>query len=143
MTMVILKLNFMLNVVKIKDLNIIDLFFIFSEMDDVNKNKIRDYFYRYWIKETKENFEKLANIINKNKYLKYEQIFNLIENCQTIKNDNCGLVIEIDSEENKHLLNDLTKIFFTRKLGQKRVEKKIGHGYEVGNLFIKILIHKV
>ena len=101
------------------------------------------YFYRYGIKETKENFEKLANVINKNKYLIYEQIFNLIENCRIINDDNYGLIIEIDSEENKHLLDDLTKIFFTRKLGQRRVEKKIGHGYEVGNLFIKVLIHKV
>ena len=49
----------------------------------------------------------------------------------------------MNSEENKHLLDDLTKILFTRKLGQRRVEKKIGHGYEVGNLFIKVLIHKV
>ena len=55
--------------------------------------------------------------------------------------------MEIDSEESKHLLDDLTNIFFTRKLGQRRAEKKkkkkIGHGYEVGTLFIKVLIHKV
>ena len=50
-------------------------------MDNVNKNKIHNYFYRYGIKETKENFEKLANVINKNKYLIYKQIFILIENC--------------------------------------------------------------
>ena len=112
-------------------------------MDNVNKNKIHNYFYQHGIKENKENFEKLANVINKNKYLIYEQIFNLIENCQIIKNGNYGLIIEIDSEENKHLLDDLTKIFFIRKLGQRRAEKKIGHGYKVGNVFLKILIHKV
>ena len=44
MKMTILKLSF------------IDLFFVLSEMDNVNKNKIRDYFYQYGIKETKENF---------------------------------------------------------------------------------------
>ena len=43
-------------------------------MDNVNKNKIHNYFYQYGIKETKENFEKLANVVNKNKYLIYEQI---------------------------------------------------------------------
>ena len=34
------------------------------------------------------------------------------------------LIIEIDFEENKHLLDDLTKIFFSRKFGQRRAEKK-------------------
>ena len=106
-------------------------------MDNVYKNKIHNYFYWYGIKETKENSEKLETV-NKNKYLKNEQIFNLIENCWIINDDNYGLIKEIDSEENKHLLDDLTKIFFTRKLGQKRAEKKIGHGHEVGNLFIKV-----
>ena len=53
------------------------------------------------------------------------QVFNLIENCHIIKNDNYGLIIEIDFEESKHLLNDVTKIFFTRKLEQKRVERKL------------------
>ena len=93
-------------------------------MDNVNKNKIHNYFYRYGIKETKENFEKLANVINKNKYLIYEQIFNLIENCRIINDDNYGLIIEIDSEENKHLLDDLTKIFFVKSLSKKTWAKK-------------------
>ena len=48
----------------------------------------------------------------------------MIENCQIINDSNYGLIMEIDSEENKHLLDDLTKIFFTRKLGQRRAEKK-------------------
>ena len=39
--------------------------------------------------------------------------------------NNYGLIIEIDSEENKYLLDDLTKMFFTRKLGQRRAEKKL------------------
>ena len=108
-----------------KNLNITGLFSTFSDIDNVSENKIHNYFYQYRIKETKENFEKLANVINKNKYLIYEQIFNLIENCRIINDDNYGLIIEIDSEENKHLLDDLTKIFFTRKLGQRRAEKKL------------------
>ena len=107
-----------------KNLNITGLFSTFSDIDNVSENKIHNYFYQYRIKETKENFEKLANVINKNKYLIYEQIFNLIENCRIINDDNYGLIIEIDSEENKHLLDNLKKIFFTRKLGQRRAEKK-------------------
>ena len=124
----------MLSVAKLKKLNITDLFLFLVTWIMEIKTKL---------KEPKENFEKLANVINENKYLIYEQIFNLIENWRIINDDNYGLIIEIDSEENKHLLDDLTKIFFTRKLGQRRAEKKIGHGYEVGNLFIKVLIHKV
>ena len=94
-------------------------------MDNVNKNKTHNYFYRYGLKETKENFEKLTNVIDKNKYVIYEQIFNLIENCQIINDGNYGLFIEIISEKNKHLLDDLTNTFFTRKLGQRRAKKKL------------------
>ena len=39
--------------------------------------------------------------------------------------NNYGLIIEIDSEENKYLLDDLTRMLFTRKLGQRRAEKKL------------------
>ena len=59
----------MLNVAKIKNLNITDLFLFLVTWIMLNKNKIHNYFYRYGIKETKENFKKLANVINKNKYL--------------------------------------------------------------------------
>ena len=59
----------MLNVAKIKNLNITDLFLFLVTWIMLNKNKIHNYFYRYRIKETKENFKKLANVINKNKYL--------------------------------------------------------------------------
>ena len=106
----------MLSVAKLKKLNITDLFLFLVTWIMEIKTKL---------KEPKENFEKLANVINENKYLIYEQIFNLIENWRIINDDNYGLIIEIDSEENKHLLDDLTKIFFTRKLGQRRAEKKL------------------
>ena len=112
-------------------------------MNNVYRDRIHNYFYWYGIKETKENIKKLEKVINKNDYLIYEQIFDLTENCLIIKNDGCGLIIEIDYEENEQLLKYLTKIFFTRKLGQRRAEKKIGHGYQVRNLFIKLVIHRV
>ena len=58
-------------------------------------------------------------------YHVYVEILDLIKSCKIIKNNNHGLIIEIDSEENR-----------------RRVEEKIGHGYEAGNLFIKLLIHR-
>ena len=66
----------------------------------------------------------------------------LIKSCEIIKNHNHGLIIEIDSEENEDLLDDLVNKFFIKRLGQRRVYEKIGHGYEVGNSFIKLLIHR-
>ena len=101
-------------------------------MDNIYKNKIHNYFFRYGIKETEENFKNLENVINKKDYLIYEQILDLIENCWIIKSDNCGLIIEIDYEENEQLLKDLTKIFFTRKLGQRRAKKKSGMDTKLG-----------
>ena len=52
-----------------------------------------------------------------------------------------GIIIEIDSEENHHLLEDITHKFFTTRRGQRRAEKKVGHGYVTGNLFILLKIH--
>ena len=36
-----------------------------------------------------------------------------------------GIIIEIDSEENHHLLEDITHKFFTTRRGQRRAEKKL------------------
>ena len=107
-----------------------------------NINRIDNYFDRYKIEKNEENFEKIKRVINLSQYHIYVEILDLIKGSETIKNyNNHGLIIEIDSEENKDLLDDLVNKFFIKRLGQRRVEEKIGHGYEVGNLFIKLLIH--
>ena len=43
-------------------------------------------------------------------------------------------MIEIDTENNHELIDDLSKKIFMKKINQRRAEKKIGHGYVSGNL---------
>ena len=93
-------------------------------MDNIN-NRIDNYFEGYKIEKNGENFEKIKKVINLSQCHVYVEILDLIKSFEIIKNDNHGLIIEIDSEENR-----------------RRVEEKIGHGYEPGNLFIKLLIHR-
>ena len=49
--------------------------------------------------------------------------------------------MEIDLFEHRKLLEDLTNKFFTKKLGNREFEKKIGSGYFVGNVFLTIKIY--
>ena len=48
-----------------------------------------------------------------------------------------GIIIEIDAEENYHLLEGIANKFFITRLDQRRAEKKVGHGYVTGNLLCK------
>ena len=97
-------------------------------MNNVYRDRIHNYFYWYGIKETKENFKKLEKVINKNDYLIYEQISNLTENCLIIKNDGCGLIIEIGYEENEQLL----KYFLLENLDKEEPKKKSGTDTKLG-----------
>ena len=65
----------------------------------------------------------------------------MIENCQIIQEDSTGIIIEIDLIEYHTLLEDLTNSFFTKKISTRKVEKKIGHAYFVGNPFLTIKIY--
>ena len=65
----------------------------------------------------------------------------MIENCQIIQEDSTGIIIEIDLIEYRTLLEDLTNSFFTKKISTRKVEKKIGHAYFVGNPFLTKKIH--
>ena len=81
-------------------------------MNNVYRDRIHNYFYWYGIKETKENFKKLEKVINKNDYLIYEQVFDLTENCLIIKNDGCGLIIEIDYWRKRTVIKIFNKNIF-------------------------------
>ena len=63
------------------------------------------------------------------------------ESCKIIEEDSTGITIEIDLLEHRKLLEDLTKNFFTKKISTRKVEKKIGHAYFVGNPFLTIKIY--
>ena len=124
----------------IQNLNIFN--FCLEKMDNVNINRIKNYLSRYGIEENEDNFKKLKNVIEKKEYYIYEQIVELIEDCRIVVKNNSGIIIEIDSEENNTLLEDIVQNFFISKLSQRRNEKKIGHGYIHGNLFVTLKIHK-
>ena len=52
------------------------------------------------------------------------------------------LDVETDTEQNERLLKDITTKFLTKLLKSRRVEKKIGHGFEISNLLRTIRIFK-
>ena len=65
----------------------------------------------------------------------------MTDNCQVIEEDSTGITIEIHLFEHCKLLEDLTNSFFTTKISPRKVEKKIGHAYFVGNPFLTIKIY--
>ena len=104
-------------------------------MNHVNTNRITNYKYRYCIKDTKENFNRIGEgIIQRNFYV-YCKILYMIDNCQIIEEDSIGITVEICLEEHRELLEDLTRSFY-QKINTRRVEEKIRHAYFVGNPFL-------
>ena len=94
-------------------------------MNHVDRNPINNYMYRYSIKDTAENVNKLAEVITKRKFYIYCTILYVIDNCRIIEEDSTGITVEICLDEYRHLLEDLTKIFFTRKIKTRKSETKI------------------
>ena len=89
----------------------------------VENNQIRNYFSRYNLEKTKENFKILKKVkFEKEEYLIYQEIFKLIE---IIDSKSKSITIEIDAENNSILLDDIVNKFFIKKIYQKRVEKKL------------------
>ena len=82
---------------------------------------------KYWKKSYKK----------KKKYLIYEDIFKLIETCTIIESKSRSIIIEVDAENNDKL-DDISKKYFMKKISQRRIEKKISHGYVLGNIFITL-----
>ena len=110
-------------------------------MNHVNTNRINNYIYRYRIKDTKENFNKIGEVITQREFYVYRKILYMIDNCRIIEEDSTGITVEICLEEHRELLEDLTKSFFTKKISTRRVEEKIRHAYLVGNPFLTIKIY--
>ena len=92
----------------------------------------------YSIENTEENFKKLREVIEERNFIIYRKNFYIINNCQIIEENSTGITLEIDSLEHRTLLEDLTNNVFTKKISTRKVEKKIGHGYFVGNPFLTI-----
>ena len=64
----------------------------------------------------------------------------MIETRRIIELKSRSIIIETDAENNSKLLDDISKKYFIKEISQRRVEKKIGHGYVLGNLFITLKI---
>ena len=80
-------------------------------------------------------------MIEEREFIIYHKILHMIDNCQIIEEDSSGIIIEIDLLEHRKLRKNLTYSFFTKKINTRKVEKKIGHAYFVGNPFFTIKIY--
>ena len=65
----------------------------------------------------------------------------MTETCKITESKPNSITIEIDAANNKKLLDDINKKYFIKKIGQRNVERKFGHGYILGNLFITLTIY--
>ena len=110
-------------------------------MEHVDRNRIHNYIYKYGIQDTEENFNKIGEVIKQRKFFIFRKILYIVDNCRIIEEDSTGITIEIDLVEHQTLLKDLTNSFFTKKISTRKVGKKIGHSYFVGNPFLTIKIY--
>ena len=92
-------------------------------MDHVSRNRLNNILYCYSIENNEENFQKLAQVINKRDYI-YKQILYMIDNCRIISEDSCGITVVIDLYENT-LLENITKKFFIKKISKRKVEQRV------------------
>ena len=111
------------------------------KMNDVNRNCINNCLYHYSIKNNEENFNKIAEVITKREYFVYQNFLYIINNCRVVEEDSGIITVEIDLVGHNHLLEDNTENFFTKKLTTRKVDKKVGHAYIIGNPFLKIKIY--
>ena len=95
-------------------------------MNHVDRNRINNFIYRYRIKDTTENFNKLAEVITKRKFYIYRTILYIIDNCRIIEEDSMGITVEICLDEHRHLLEDITNTFLQKKSKQEKQKQELG-----------------
>ena len=84
-------------------------------MNHVDKNRVHNSIYRYRIKDTEENFNKIWELITERKFYIYCIILYIIDNCRIVEEDLRRITVEICLNEHRELLEDLTNSFFTKK----------------------------
>ena len=75
-----------------------------QKLNNVDRNRINNYIYRYSIQDREESFNKLAEVINKREYYVYKVILYIIDNRRVIEEDSGSITVEIDLMEHDHLL---------------------------------------
>ena len=105
-------------------------------MEQNVKKKIIDILATYNIKDTLNNFNKIREIlINGKKIDIYHKILQLAPLCIITNEHFYSLTCEIEISKNKQLLEDITKLFFTK------VMKVLPTDFR-SNLFLRIKIYK-
>ena len=107
-----------------------------QKLNNVDRNHLNCYIYRYNIQDREKSFNKLAEVIKKREYYVYKVILYIINNCRVIEEDSGSITVEIDLLEHDHLLQDITGKFFTKKLKTRKFKKKIGRSDIAGNPFL-------
>ena len=103
--------------------------------ENVKKNSIYNCLSRYGI-QSPSNFEEIVKVIEKSDYLISKKLCELVNSNRIVEATNNWFIVEIDVEENNHLVEDLEGKFFIMQINQRRVKRKVEHGYIVGNLFV-------
>ena len=63
-------------------------------MNHVDRNRIHNFIYRYRIKDTEENFNKIGKVITQRKFYVYCKILYIIDNCCIVEEDSTEITVE-------------------------------------------------
>ena len=80
-------------------------------MNHVERNRIKNFIYRYHVKDTAENFNKIREVIRQRKLYIYSTILYIIDNCRIVEEDSTVITVEVCLDEYRSLLEDLTNNF--------------------------------
>ena len=109
---------------------------------NVIKNTAYNYLHDYRLSMVHlEEKQRLVAVGRKMKYHIYKRLCELAPNSQVI-DDKYGFVVEVDSEENTDLVDNLQKLLFVKVLKRATTDTKLGNHTVVGNLFVKLKIFK-
>ena len=96
-------------------------------------------YYKYNIDKNDIRFQKIIE----NSKSTYQFYKNICEHLDTfVVSIKHYFIVEIDEEEHFQLVRDITNKLTTQIIERRRVEKKMGHGYIIGNLFVAITVFK-
>ena len=79
--------------------------------ENVKENSIYNYLSRYGT-QSPPNFEEIKKVIEKSDYLIYRKLCELANSSRIVEVTTNWFIVEIDVEENNHLVEDLERKFF-------------------------------